>query len=557
MHNPNISFRTSLGKIGSMTLLSVFFTSFLLLTCKAPARRPNEVKPPNLRIGILEQRQDIEFKIDGPVSFRGKNGDFAIRGAQGKRWRVEAVDSKPARIKYRLAVGNTKDRIKAEDIVRFLDNKGLRVRIVKYDRPSSLSIRYTEDAVYQVVLNKEFETEKDAKVYQIAIQEKTGSEIIEVPVGKAEGTLRFTNLDSKYSFDSKEPVKLTANQVEILDVDVGSGFHWEKSEHRKYGRTLEFLVDTHGLITVVNELPLEEYLKGVVPSEMPVSFPLEALKAQAIAARVEAISKTGLRHPLETFDLCDDVHCQVFSGNSNQAKSSERAVESTRGIFMVYHNKIVEAFYAGLCGGHTENNENVWLMDAKPYLRGILDSGGRNAKRLSSSLQNSRTVRKWIDSGPDVFCNTVRRDAPKALNYSKKYFRWKVAYKRIELQEIIREKTGEDFGQLVDLIPISRGVSGRVKELEVVGTKKRFTISRELPIRQALARKTLFSSCFYVEKSNVSRELASNFVLKGAGWGHGVGMCQIGAAVMAHSGRKFDDILTHYYRGVILEVLYN
>jgi SpoIID/LytB domain protein len=409
--------------------------------------------------------------------------------------------------------------------------------------------------VYQIVLDKKFISESDAKTYQSKIQGKTNSEIIKIPQNNSEGILRFTNLHNNYSFDSPWPIRLSVSQIQLADVEVGSGFHWETTEHRTYGGAFEFLLDQDGMITAINELFLEDYLKGVVPSEMPAGFPYESLKAQAITARVEAVSKIGLRHPFEPFDLCDEVHCQVYSGLSRNAERADMAVESTRGIFMIHRNEITEAFYAGVCGGHTENNENVWLINAKKYLRGVLD---RDRNRLSTPLSEESNVRKWIDSSPDVYCNSASKNGLRSINYSKKYFRWQVEYKRQELEKIIREKTGENFGELIDLVPLKRGVSGRLIDLlEVVGTKKRFIINRELPIRQALSKKTLYSGCFYVKKKGRSKGLTHTFILKGAGWGHGVGMCQVGAASMAHSGKKFDQILTHYYQGIFLQKLYN
>ncbi|MFQ5675861.1 MAG: SpoIID/LytB domain-containing protein, partial [bacterium] len=435
-----------------------------------------------------------------------------------------------------------------------LHNKGLDAHVEKIAHATNFSIPYVHKSVYQAVLDKKFSSEAEAKAYQEAIRSKSNSEIMIIPKTEPQGRIRFTNLDNQYSFDSREPIRLTAAEIDLADVEVGSGFHWETTEHRTYTGAMEFLVDNDGLLTVVNELPLEQYLKGVVPSEMPVSFPYEALKAQSIAARVEAVTKVGLRHPYQPFDLCDEVHCQVFSGITRNAEPSDMAVESTRGIFMIYRKEITEAFYAGVCGGHTENNDNVWLMDAKPYLRGVLDKGGN---RLTTPLNTETNVKKWIDSHPNVYCNASRADAPKSVSYSKKYFRWQVAYDRLELERIIKKKTGEDFGRLVDLVPLKRGVSGRLIDLQVVGSRKRFVINKELNIRQALSEKTLFSACFYVKKQGRSGRFAKKFILKGAGWGHGVGMCQIGAAMMANTGQKFDAILTHYYQGVHLEKLYD
>lgn len=539
------------------SLLPVLITFLLVVNCKAPSPRNSQIKPPDIRVSILEHKPMADFRINDTVSFVNRDGNFAMRGLAAGLWRVEAVNSTAAQFKYRLAVRTTKDRIAAEDVTISLANKGLEARVEKYDRGARLSLRYASSAVYQVILSQDFKTADEAKTFQNAIKEKTGAEIIEVPIGKATGVLRFTHLDTNNSFESRDRVKLSAANLEILNVEIGSGFHWQSIENRTYSGGIEFLLDDYGLVTVVNELSLEDYLKGVVPSEMPENFPYEALKAQAIASRGEALAKSGLRHPGQPFDLCDDVHCQVFSGNTRAAEATSNAVASTRGIFMIYRKKMVEAFYHAVCGGHTENIENVWNMDPRPYLIGRVDKGGRAPQRLTSSLTEEKNVRKWIDSRPEVFCNTSRADVPPALEYSKKYFRWQIEYDRTELETILHQKTGEDFGFLLELNPIKRGVSGRLLDLEVVGTKKRFAITRELAIRQALSKTTLFSACCYFEKVGSPRELPQKFIIKGAGWGHGVGMCQVGAALMAQNGKKFDEILIHYYPGIVLEILYD
>lgn len=532
-------------------LSAMFLCTLSCLACKAPPPALNDTQP-LVKIGVLEHRSTIDFKVKGRGSFNSNDGRFRLQGLAGGRWQVEVIDAKPARFEYRLSVGTVTDRFQAEDILRSVRKKGLNGFVKKLSRGKPLDLPQVPKSVYQVLLTESFESQEQAKLYKISIREKTNSEIVRIAATEPQGTLRFTNLDNDYRFDSRETVRLQATEIEIAKVEVGSGFHWESEESRSYRGAIEFVLDADGLITVVNEVRLEEYLKGVVPSEMPAGFPYEALKAQAIASRSEAINKSGLRHPYAPFDLCDDVHCQVFSGTSRAAESTDRAVESTRGIFLLYRGGMAQAFFSGVCGGHTENNENVWLVDARPYLRGILD---HSVNRLGNSLQQADNVKKWIDSTPDVYCNLTGSDTPSYLSYAKKYFRWQVTYQRPQLEAILRKQTGENFGSLVDLVPLRRGVSGRIIELEVVGTKKRFVIRHELAIRQALAQNTLFSSCFYVSKKG-GRSLPDSFVLHGAGWGHGVGMCQAGAAVMADSGKYFDEILTHYFSGVYLKKLY-
>lgn len=535
-------------------LLSLTFTICLtVVSCKAPPPGVSNILQPMIRVGIVEQRQRVDFKIPDGASFQDKNGSPLVRSAKGGHWQVEVLNSQPARFEYRLSVGTPRDRYSAEEIVRYMDKRGLDAEIRKQKIEPEPRLGYAHKAVYHVLLKEKFQTEKQAKSHMAAIHDKTNSDVVAIPISAARGAMRFRNLDTGDSFDARDVVKLEATEVELAGVDVGSGFHWESSERRRYGGAIEFVVDASGGITVVNRLLLESYLRGVVPSEMPASFPHEALKAQAVTARVEAISKLGRRHPFEPFDLCDDVHCQVFSGISKLAAETDRAIQSTRGTFMVYRNQLSEAFYAGVCGGHTENNDNVWNMNATPYLRGVLD---KHATRLRSALADETKLRRWIDNSPDVYCNPAKGNVPKSVSYSKKYFRWQFRYSREELERIIKDKTGEEFGHLQDLKPVSRGVSGRLIELEVVGTKRSFRISKELAIRRALSRNTLYSACFYVAKEGETNALPRTFVLRGGGWGHGVGMCQVGAAVMAHRGKRVDQILRHYYRGVFLEKLY-
>ena len=533
---------------------TLLLSTCLNVSCKAPPPRFSANSQPTIRIGIVEEKAQVNFRLDGPVDIRKKNGSIAARAIRTGEWRVSIVNGSPARLEYRLSVGVRKDRRSAEKIVKFMNNRHLLASIRKYDLTSRNSLRYLHRSVFQVLLDKKFQTEDEAKAYAGTLGKQTHPDVVRVPISKPRGTLRFTHLDDHTTLEFAPPVRLTSHKIELAGVEVGRGFHWESSEHRSYSGTLEFLIDETGQIAVVNELPVEDYLKGVIPSEMPASFPFEALKAQAVAARDEAFTRMGMQHPGAPFDLCDDVHCQVYSGLSRQAQATNKAVDETRGIFALYDNEIIEAFYSAMSGGHTENNENVWNMEPKPYLRGILDNKGR---KLRTPLTKERNVKKWIDGSPDVYSNVTRGKVPKALKYGKKYFRWQVQYSRQELEQIIRKKTGEQFGHLKDLRPVRRGVSGRLIELEIVGTRKKIVIGKELAIRQALSKSTLYSSCFYTKKKGKSGGLPKTFILKGAGWGHGVGMCQIGAAMRAHSGQKFDAILKHYYRGIYLKKLYD
>jgi SpoIID/LytB domain protein len=410
--------------------------------------------------------------------------------------------------------------------------------------------------IYKVVLREKFATREAALAKQQELAGKIQTELWEEVKRPARGTLELKNLDNGKTYQLPNGLQVIADRVGLSNIAVGAGFHWEGSENRVYRGRVEFFIDRFGKLTAVNILPIEEYVAGVVPSEMHQAFPLEALKAQAVAARNEIFSKVGTRHLEDNFDLCADVHCQVFSGINRQTVNTDRAVKQTKGMVMKVDGAVIDANYASVCGGQTENNENVWNGLPRPYLRGIFDGNGR-PDLLGNSLMDENTLLRWVTTRPGVYCNTLQGEIPAAMEYTKKYFRWEITYPRQELQDLIRKRTGEDFGDLQDLVPLQRGVSGRLMRLRVVGTKKIFEISRELAIRQALADKTLWSACIAIQKSGLDRNrLPATFKILGAGWGHGVGMCQTGAAMMALRGKNFLQILQHYYTGVKLDKKY-
>ena len=297
-------------------------------------------------------------------------------------------------------------------------------------------------------------------------------------------------------------------------------------------------------IEVVITLPLETYLLGVVPYEMGNDSPLESLKAQAVAARSEAtmalISKlySGPHH-----DLTSDVECQVFSGNLKRTFLTDRAVRETKSLILAEDRRPINAYYASNCGGHSEVIQNVWPERPNPESYNLAATD--NKKRNSVELEEEHSVRKWIMSQPQVYCNPyLGIDLPP---WSQKNFRWK---KIMDVKNISKMIAGEDdWGNLLDIKVIERGLSGRIIKAQFIFENERLEIEGELAIRQ-LWKPALRSSCFFVEKD------ADNFILHGAGWGHGVGMCQSGAVAQAKNGKEFISMLKHYYRKAELLKLY-
>lgn len=339
----------------------------------------------------------------------------------------------------------------------------------------------------------------------------------------------------------------------LHDVTIGVNFHWERKETQVFLGTLRLVVESDK-ITAINELPVEKYLASVISSEMKATAGLELLKAHAVISRSWLLAqmrrreensekKDGFfsfikkddelirwydREDHTIFDVCADDHCQRYQGITKQTSEAvEQALKATRGRILCYGDEICDARFSKCCGGVTEEFQYCWEDTPKPYLVSV----------------------------EDPYCNTNDKEVlSQVLNdydlETNDFYRWTVEYTADELSALVNEKLKDDFGTITDLIPMERGKSGRIWKLKIVGTKKTMTIGKELEIRRALSESHLYSSAFDVEKT------ANGFRLHGKGWGHGVGLCQIGAAVMGQKGFKYDEILLHYYRGAEIKKIY-
>jgi len=332
--------------------------------------------------------------------------------------------------------------------------------------------------------------------------------------------------------------------IEILDVPFGHGF-WSsgKREDRRYLGPIEIIVDKRGKLAAVNEVKMEEYVKGIVPVEIRLSAHEEALKVQAISARTEAIAKLGIQHAFDPFDFCASQHCQEFGGLTRRTARTDAAVEATRGLVLMRDGSLVDAVYSANCGGHTEHNENVWSSRPDKALRGVSDLYS-NPESFDSPIRPSQ-IERWLKHSPRAYCSDRRVG-------DRRKFRWKVRYSASELTRIVNKS--RRVGNIKDIKVLSRGVSGRARRIKIVGSRNTAIINKELPIRRVLGG--LKSSMFIVETKRDSSGNAASFTFHGGGWGHGVGMCQSGAEGMALRGFECDEILRHYYTGTEITKLY-
>ena len=373
----------------------------------------------------------------------------------------------------------------------------------------------------------------------------------------------------------------------LSDVTIGVNFHWERKETQTFLGTLRFVVESDK-ICAINELPVEKYLESVISSEMSATSSLELLKAHAVISRSwllaqmkkhRDVAESGNnffsftkkeymlirwydREDHTIFDVCADDHCQRYQGITKETSPHvAEAIRQTKGQVLLDGDEICDARFSKCCGGVTEEFQYCWEDTPKNYLTAVRDIA-LGIESTLPNLTNEEEAEKWIRFNPPVFCNTQdKRILSQVLNdYDQEtvdFYRWKVTLTQEKLQQLIADRLKMDLGSILDMKSVERGTSGRISKLQIIGSEKTFTIGKELEIRRTLSGSHLLSSAFIVDKYDIDEQgVPQRFELVGAGWGHGVGLCQIGAAVMGEEGYLYDAILLHYYQGAEIKKLY-
>ncbi|MDD6006011.1 MAG: SpoIID/LytB domain-containing protein [Bacteroidales bacterium] len=408
----------------------------------------------------------------------------------------------------------------------------------------------------------------------------------------AEGECLASVSGGKVLWDGKEydnvlftPSDEENDCFELKDVTIGVNFHWERKENQKFRGALSLIVE-NDRVTAINVLSVEEYLLSVISSEMSATASLELLKAHAVISRSWLLAQIEKnkniikenthycachqdenelvkwydREDHVNFDVCADDHCQRYQGITRASTQTVReAIKATWGQVLTYDGKLCDARFSKCCGGVYEEFENCWEPVHYPYLVARRDS---EHPLDFPDLTVEENAKEWILSSPQAFCNTTDAEILSQVlnNYDQEtadFYRWKVEYSQEELSALIKNRLGIDYGEILDLVPVERGKSGRLVRMKIVGTKKQLTIGKELEIRRTLSPSHLYSSAFIVDKQDVNAAgVPQKFVLTGAGWGHGVGLCQIGAAVMGAKGYNYKEILLHYFIDANISTLY-
>lgn len=380
-----------------------------------------------------------------------------------------------------------------------------------------------------------------------------------------------------------EPLLKTENGFILYDVTIGINFHWERKEDQKFEGALKIIVED-GKLTAINRIGLESYMLSVISSEMSATASKDFLKAHAVISRSWLLAQIEKNREIketngdyitfkkengelikwydredhDKFDVCADDHCQRYQGITKVSTDIvRRVIEETWGEVITYDGKICDARFSKCCGGVFEEFQYAWEDVKYPYLVAMCD---RDQELPIPDLTIEEEAEKWILSSPEAYCNSTDKEilSQVLMSYDQEtvnFYRWKVEYDQEYLADLIRRRSGIDFGDIIDLQPVARGTSGRLWKLRIVGSKETLVIGKELEIRRTLSESHLYSSAFVVRKEGEG-SVPCKFTLLGAGWGHGVGMCQIGAAVMGERGIPYNKILSHYFVGSELEKRY-
>lgn len=414
--------------------------------------------------------------------------------------------------------------------------------------------------------------------YTVCSLEQCGKQVVELSEGRI---LWENNFYDELLFEPND----TQSSFTLEDVTIGVNFHWERKEAQTFLGKLRFIVENNN-ICAINELPVETYLISVISSEMRATSSLELLKAHAVISRSwllaqmeqrkaensNAVKQPSLfktdneivrwydREDHKHFDVCADDHCQRYQGITKAAnKHVVEAIKQTAGEILTSRGEICDARYSKCCGGAVEEFQYCWENIKKPYLQALPDTMPDTTSL--PNLTNEAVARQWILSSPNAFCNTTdQKVLSQVLNdfdqETTDFYRWIQIYSQAEVKQLLEEKLAMQFGDIIDLIPMERGKSGRIYRLKIIGTQRTLIIGKELEIRRALSKSHLYSSAFVVEKVDIKDGVPQQFIIKGAGWGHGVGLCQIGAAMMGVQGYRYDEILLHYYKSAEITKAY-
>lgn len=516
---------------------------------------------PILRIGLIENRDSIEFRLTGRFSVVNDQGVSILKDvASSVKWRVKIEHYSPAKYTYNILLGKFHERRLAQDCEYKLIEKGIGTRIKVHGGKLYYNDKVVNDNTQLWVVVDDLNSEQEAQTFAKQRMSEFEYQIIKEKIYEPHASLELFDSEFEKLGESEGVIRVVPESPGIVtyiyDSILDSEFQNRPVKYRSLGGPLEFRCTDDGKIIIICEMPLEKYIESVVALEVNPDFPIEAIQAQAIAVRSKTIASLGIKHYEDTFHLCSNSHCQLFDGLVQTPETISKAVQTTKGKVLRDSRQVIDANYSFICGGYTEAFHTLNQEGFEDPYPPVFCGDSKNQQQQSVDLTDEKKLNKWVHEEPDVYCNLARLPPNNQLHYIPKQFRWHLSYDRQELEEIISAKIGYDIGTIYDIIPIRRGTSGRIFEIEILASNKNILLEGEQKIGQTLSNERLASSCFIVDRQFDDNGFPLSFTFYGAGSGHGVGLCQVGGIAMALQGKNYTQILSHYFRGIELKKIY-
>ncbi len=516
---------------------------------------------PILRIGLIEHRDSVEFRLTGRFSVVNAQGISILKDvASSVKWRVKIAHYSPAKYIYHILLGKFQDRYSAQELEYKLIEKGIGNRIKAWGGKLYYNDQVVNDNTQFWVVVDHLNSENEAQAFAKQRLSEFSYQISKEKIHEPHALFELFDSDFEKLGESENVIRIVPESPEVLTYiydSIGeSELQNRPLKYRCLSGPLEFRCTDEGRIIIICELPLEKYVESVVALDVKSGLPAEVVQAQTVAVRSKTIASLGIKHQEDTFHLCSSAHCQVFNGLIQTSDAILKSVRETFGNVLWDGRQVIDANYSSVCGGFTEAYHTLQqdrLADPYPP---VFCGNDKNHNSSNLDFASHSRIDKWIREVPGVYCNLAYLPSSKQVNYLLKHFRWHIYYDRQELEEIISTKVGFDIGVLFDIIPIRRGSSGRIFEIEILASNKNILLAGEQKICLTLSIERLPSSCFVVDRQFDEEGFPLAFVFYGAGAGHGVGLCLAGGVTMAFQGKKYTEILAHYFRGVEIKKIY-
>ena len=516
---------------------------------------------PILKVGLIKQSDFINFKLSGKFSVLNDQGIPILKGVTAQvKWLLKIENRQKAKYEYSILLNKYFDKRLAEEQEYQLIEKGIGVKIksmgIKFYLKNNIVSDNTE---YWLVVDK-LASEQEANEFAKEMFANFSYSIIKEKLNEPHALLELYDHELEKLSQAENCIRVVPESPEsvtyIYGLKVNSPILNNSKDYAAICGPIEFRCLDNGKIAAICEMTIEDYVKNVVAFQMHSDLPTQMIKAHAITVRSKMISNLGIKHFDDPFDLCSENDCQSFLPVFQIPKIISDSVENTSGLVMIHEKQILDSNYSAICGGHTESVKYISSETICETYPPIFDSIDKEIFKEYNDLSQSDNIKKWIDEKPRTCCNLDHQTHNYMPNSFVNNFRWRLTYDREDLEKIISEKSGTDIGTLYEIIPVSRSVSGRLQEIEILASNTNLVIVNELEMCEILSIDKLPSSCFLIETQLDENGFPMSFTFRGAGYGHGVGMCLTGGITMAQNDYDYTEILQHYFRNMQLKKIY-